>query len=516
MRRHLEADESPMLSGAGLLALVTTGMYNDPMSIYREYLQNAADAVAINGFTARARVEVSIDVTGRRVTIRDHGPGLSCDEALERLLPIGRSSKKLGVDRGFRGIGRLAGLAFARTVSFSTRACKDQPVTRITWHSDRLPQLTSTRSDLDRSILDCVDVETLPALEYPEHFFEVQLGDVARHSAGLLLNRGAVRDYVGEVCPVPLSREFPFADKVDRLFFNREPPLTLEVLLEGDTLPIERPHGQAVQLTHNTEVPFTEFQEISIPSIDDSGEAAIGWIAHSPYAGAIPSSHRVRGIRARVGNIQIGGDTVFDQLFAEERFNRWCVGELHILDPRIVPNARRDYFEPGPHLRNLENQLAPELRRISSLCRQASTARNKAKRALSALADIEGLHALASSGLLTAEDSAGLVSEALQQIEEIQESIDRSSVQRGTLKRLADAESKLSNFSRLSTPPQFGDVSQSEIVIYQRVFGALVNRARSPGAAMDLIEEVLAEASGTRQESSETGPDQGIASNLRP
>ena len=123
--------------------------------------------------------------------------------------PIGRSSKRLGIDRGFRGIGRLAGLAFAKTVSFTTRACDDQVVTRITWHSDRLPDVTSTDSKLEQAILNCVDVQTLPGPDYPDHFFEVEIGDLARHSAGLLLNRDAVRDYIGEVCPVPMSTRFP-------------------------------------------------------------------------------------------------------------------------------------------------------------------------------------------------------------------------------------------------------------------------------------------------------------------
>ena len=60
---------------------------------------------------------------------------------------------------------------------------------------------------------------------------------MARHSSGLLLNRDAVRDYVGEVCPVPMSSEFPFADRVEGLFNDTETPLTLEVLLEGDSDP---------------------------------------------------------------------------------------------------------------------------------------------------------------------------------------------------------------------------------------------------------------------------------------
>ena len=87
--------------------------------MYREYIQNAADAVAGIGVPGKARVDIAIDVTERRIRIRDNGSGLSRDEALERLLPIGRSDKTLGIDRGFRGVGRLAGLAFAKTVSFT-------------------------------------------------------------------------------------------------------------------------------------------------------------------------------------------------------------------------------------------------------------------------------------------------------------------------------------------------------------------------------------------------------------
>ena len=307
-------------------------MYHDPLSMYREYIQNASDAVAASGLPGRARVEIAVDVSERRIRIRDNGPGLSREEALERLLPIGRSGKTLGIDRGFRGVGRLAGLAFAKTVSFTTRTHGDQAVTRITWHSDRLPELTSTESELEEAILDCVDLEILPGSGHPEHFFDVEVGDVARHSAGLLLNRNAVRDYIGEVCPVPMSSIFPFAERVEGLFNGAEAPLKLEVLLEGDPDPVKRPYGESIQLSANKQAEFTEFQVIRIPTVDDTGEAAVGWVAHSSYQGAIPKEQRVRGIRARVGNIQIGGEAVFDHLFTEERFNRWCVGELHILD----------------------------------------------------------------------------------------------------------------------------------------------------------------------------------------
>ena len=510
-----DTQETPVLSGAGLLGLVTAGMYNNPLAMYREYIQNAADAAAGNGLRGRARVDITVDVIGRRIKIRDNGPGLSRAEAFERLLPIGRSDKRLGTDRGFRGVGRLAGLAFAKTVSFTTRACEEESVTRITWYSDRLPELTAAESELEQAILDCIDVENLPGADYPEHFLDVEVGDVARHSAGLLLNREAVRDYIGEVCPVPMSATFPFAEKVEKLFDHTEVPLILEVILEGETAPVERPYGESIPLSTNKKAEFIEFEVVQIPSIDDSCNAAVGWIAHSSYLGAIPREQRVRGIRARVGNIQIGGEAVFDHLFMEERFNRWCVGELHILDSRIVPNGRRDYFQPGPHLRNLENRLSPVLRDISTRCRRESTIRNRARRTLSSLCRIEDLYALATSGYLTGEDSSELIQQALREVTELRKSIGKGNLGNGTLERLDDAEHKLINVSTATGQQRLSELTPAEFVIYQRVFGALATLASSPGSAREVIEMVFTEASRVAHVGSGTDPETGNASQVR-
>ena len=501
----LSSQNTPVLSGAGLLGLVTTGMYDDPLSMYREYIQNAADAIAGSGLPGRAKVDIAIDVTERRIRIRDKGPGLSREEALERLMPIGSSDKTLGIDRGFRGVGRLAGLAFAKTVSFTTRAREDQTVTRITWHIDRLPELTSTQSELEEAILDCIDLATLPGSDYPEHFFEVEVGDVARHSSGLLLNRDAVRDYVGEVCPVPMSSEFPFADRVEGLFNVAETPLTLEVLLEGDSDPVKRPYGESIRLSVDKEAKFTEFQEVRIPSIDGKGVTALGWIAHSSYLGAIPKEQQVRGIRARAGNIQIGGEAVFDHLFSEERFNRWCVGELHILDPRIIPNARRDYFEPGPHLRNLENHLIPALRGIGARCRTASAARNRIRKVLASLSSIEDTYNLAVSGYLSVDDAKALVRQALHQIPLVREGALELNLEEDHVEHLDRLETKLNDFNGEPKNRPFAAMPASQVDIYQKLFQVLTTVFSSPWEAQELMTAILlqtsdGETSGARGE----------------
>lgn len=481
------------LIGGEVLGLITIGMYDNPLAIYREYIQNVADAVSTAGDTRGGKVEIDIDPSRLRVRICDNGPGLSHEAAVRALLPIARSQKRRETDRGFRGIGRLSGLAFAETVTFLTRARSDQPVTRIVWDGPKLRNCILETAQTERAIQECVSVETLPGTEYPAHFFEVKVCDVGRHAAGLILNREAVRTYISEVCPVPIASTFPFASKIDDLFGADNTPLALDIILDGESAPLMRRYSEKIRFSKDRDDCFTEFEKIVIPSVDGNRSAAVGWVAHSSYLGAIPKETGIRGIRARAGNIQIGDETIFDRLFQEERFNRWCVGELHIVDPRIVPNGRRDYFEPGPHIRNLENQIGAVVRGITSRCRTASAMRHKERRFQSTLHQLEETYDLAMSGYLSPEDAKAMVRQALNRIQSLRGKVDTMNSHAGkNLERLDTLESKFGDFRPLCSPPPFGSVTASGVATYWKVFQTLAEVSPSPRAAKEMIEAVLA------------------------
>ena len=253
----------------------------------------------------------------------------------------------------------------------------------------------------------------------PNHFFEVIISGICRRAAGTVLNRDAVRAYIAEACPVPINQNFRFATEVDELLTIGGPSMTLRVTLDEEVTPIVRPYKNGVWLSPVREDKFTELEPIQVPSVDSDSIAAVGWIAHSSYMGAITPDTGVRGIRAREGNIQIGDEGVFTNLFPEERFNRWCVGEVHILDPRIIPNGRRDYFEPSPHTRNLENHLRGIFRSISIRCRKASSVRNSAKQVSAATDDLRIGYELARSGYLPPEESKRITEISLTRIESV-------------------------------------------------------------------------------------------------
>ncbi len=481
------------LVGGSILNLVTTGTFDNPLAIYREYVQNAADALGLYGCQRRGKVEIRLDPSGMCAQIRDNGPGLSEEDAIRALLPVARSQKQRGTDRGFRGIGRLSGLAFAETVIFLTRARRGEPVSRIVWDGPKLRKSILKTKQIERAILDTVLVETFHGEGYPDHFFEVELAGVGRHAAGLVLNREAVRAYVAEVCPVPLSRAFPFAVEVDDLLRESVAPLALDVVLDGEATPVMRHYLDAIYFSDTRSDDFSEFEEIHVPSVDGNGSAAVGWIVHSSYLGAIPKEAGIRGIRARNGNIQIGDDAVFDRLFPEERFNRWCIGEVHILDSRIVPNSRWDYFEPGPHTRNLENHLAATLHGLVARCRRASSMRNSGRRLFSAIRRLEETYDLAASGYLATEDAKAMIEHAWSDVSAIRRNLSVTSDggESGS-HELQELETKLRNFRVKRGRRPFGNMSKSEVEACRKVFRALARATESPRLAKETIEAVLA------------------------
>ena len=484
--------------GGSILSLITTGMYVSPLAIYREYLQNAADAIASSSKQHNGKVEITLNLTGLCVTIRDDGPGLSHEQAVRELVPISRSQKQRLRDRGFRGIGRLSGLAFGHSVTFLTRSNKNSSVTRVIWDADQLRKGIDSKLSVEETISQSVTVEKFDDVGYPANFFEVRIDGISRYAAAFILNRDIVRNYLGEVCPVPFATNFPYAPYVFNLFKEGEAPLTFDVYLDGDEEPVTRLHKETLQVTGSRQDKFTEFEEIRVSALDGGNYAATGWIAHSSYLGALPKKLGVRCLRARMGNIQIGTETVFDSIFSESRFNRWCVGEIHIQDPRIIPNGRRDYFEPNAHLRNLENHLGAVCRKLERRCREASVKRNQQRRAQSSISDLLAAYELVTKGYLNATGNKRLVDKKLAEITEIRKNFITSNGAEENLHKLDYLEEKLMNLNVENGQAALLGVAPSDEMAYRQIFHVITEISPSPQAAMETIEAILRHNSGVK------------------
>ena len=132
--------------GKYTLESLTNGMYSSPLDLYREYIQNAVDSIddaVRSGLVDKknSRIDISVNTETASISIKDNGCGI-CKENAERLLvDIGNSKKSRSLSRGFRGIGRLAGLGYCDSLSFITTAQGEAEKTIITFDAKQLKKL---------------------------------------------------------------------------------------------------------------------------------------------------------------------------------------------------------------------------------------------------------------------------------------------------------------------------------------------------------------------------------------
>lgn len=371
--------------GHDLLQLLSSSMYLEPMTIYREYVQNAMDALD----EARQRglidadvasIVFDVDAASRTSRIRDNGIGIPNDEVVQRLLAIGASRKRRLALRGFRGIGRLAGLGYCQRLTFRTRSHGDESVAEISWDCRELKRVLQDSSELDlaETVRSLVTVQMLSSVSaFPERFFEVELTGILRVGGDKLLNVQAIRDYLSQIAPVPFLTEFSFASKIEEHFSRFSEFQSVAILLNGVAL--NKPYSDSLPLGRDKETTGRELVLFTVPALDD-GIAAIGWLVHHDYLGSFPTDSLVAGLRGRVGNLQIGNAALLDAAFSEPRFNQWSVGEIHVVDRRLIPNGRRDNFEQNAHYANLINHLSPLAKDIAKRCRHQSRSRQGRKR----------------------------------------------------------------------------------------------------------------------------------------
>jgi molecular chaperone HtpG len=376
-------DPEAVRIGKDVIEILTSGMYVSPVTIYREYVQNAVDSIdsarseQIISDRTRGQVSVDIDHATRSARIRDNGAGVSSRSALTNLISVGASPKRGTHARGFRGVGRLSGLAYCRELEFRTKAAGDAKITTIVWDCRALRERladTSFSGDLRKTISEVVSVSYERSEKKDDHFFEVSLRDIARLRNDILLNERMIAHYLSQVAPVPFASEFSFATEIEKYLQRQLSRLPVDLKVNGES--VFRPYRDEIifpgtlHALRTRDIEFVHFADV------DGKSGAIGWIGHHEYVRSIPPTLGIRGIRARFGDIQVGEPNLFDESFKEPRFNGWAVGEIHVLDRRIVPNARRDNFEINHHYSNLLVQLGPLASSISQRCRSASVARN--------------------------------------------------------------------------------------------------------------------------------------------
>lgn len=213
--------EAEVQVGKYTLESLTTGMYSDPMIVYREYIQNSVDSLenaVQQGIIDHSsmRIDIIVSEENSRISIRDNGTGISSSEARATLMNVGNSKKRNANNRGFRGIGRLGGMSYCDTLIFYTSFEGENCKSVISFDCKKLKKLLVPGQYEDLSLSDVLGeittIEVLPEKK-EKHYFVVEMENVSGSTD--LLNIDAAKSYISQVAPLPYkTRQFIYISQL--------------------------------------------------------------------------------------------------------------------------------------------------------------------------------------------------------------------------------------------------------------------------------------------------------------
>src|SRR3990167_1746034 len=196
-------DKPKTIIGKDVIETLTLGMYEDSRVIYREYIQNSADQIdkAIKEeLIKKEECEIHIDINRqqRSISIEDNATGIQQNRVNNILKNIAQGTKERGVDKGFRGIGRLGGLGYCDTLIFETSFKGEAVKSIMTWNAKHLKEIINNRISKEEAteVIDKVASLKTEKENPDEHYFKVILQNV---SNDILLNKKEIETYLSMV-----------------------------------------------------------------------------------------------------------------------------------------------------------------------------------------------------------------------------------------------------------------------------------------------------------------------------
>ena len=371
--------------GKDVIESLTLGMYEDCRFIYREYIQNAADAVdkAIDCALlekGEESIHVRIDKDKRSISVQDNATGISQDKVMAILRNIAHSTKKRGEDKGFRGIGRLGGLGYCLKLIFETSYYGEPIKSIMTWDANLLKSIINDRENREEAteVLSKVTKIKTEVEDCNTHYFNVIMENV---SSDELLDVESVSDYLSMVAPVDISSNFIFRHKIND--FKKDNGLTVDtynIFVNNDQ--IYKPYTGAIYEDNNGgKKKVDDIIDVKfLMAKDDNGSIIYwGWYSISTLKGQMKPKNLARGIRLRKENIQIGDEEICKKFFTkteDQRFSFYYFGEIHALGKGLIPNSRRDYFSESKECIEFEQKIRQDFLKLKELCYDAQKLRS--------------------------------------------------------------------------------------------------------------------------------------------
>ena len=343
-----------------VLEALSRGLYPDKRHVLREFVQNAYDSIfELRKQDAKAQIQpINVKIQPPSIFIADHGSGMRRSE-VQQYRYLGYSQKQRGKHAGFRGIGKYAGIGIAEKIIVDTSPVGIPKQYRIIFHADRMMAESEQgkNAPLEEILRQHTEFSEADA-PAEDHYTFVELHKLS-DEAGALLDANDIHAYLSRTAPVPFHPDFKYGKQIaDKLKDNVNDFLAVDLILNSD---------------HVYKPFFTNCQEPEFDPVlfNDKEEAvlAYSWSCQNSNKGQLEPKD-LAGLVFRARNIAVGDGHLSRKMLWKATPERasYFFGEIHVLDPNVVPSSDRTDFEDN-HART---QLVERCIRIrSNLSRKA-------------------------------------------------------------------------------------------------------------------------------------------------
>lgn len=381
--------KNDIIIGRNLLETITSALYENPIILFREYVQNSLDAynyAVKNEGKSQLKdfhVDIVIDQENRKITITDNGYGICNEQEFEREMLSFGNSKKVDSSQfiGFRGIGRVSALPFCRELIFENKSEESKNVNYCIWQGEKYRTLlnneTTDDATFEQMVRKIVEIKNATYRGDRGHYFKVEIIDYS-YEIEEMLEHTDFTESLTQLLPIKYSDDFMASQKIEaryKAFMNEDlNDFMCAVKLNGTEL---RKSYTDERHILESDIIFWEIREKSAGNKKPGDKIGLMWFTFNKK---IESAKGVKndkdyGILVRSKNVLMGNNDTFASLCASSKEHvatyreltttlRGVYGELLINSQNLKDNARREWFKTDEYSVYLKYVIVDFMKRL--------------------------------------------------------------------------------------------------------------------------------------------------------
>jgi hypothetical protein len=338
--------------GARLLESITRGLYDGNLNCIREYVQNSIDSKA-------KKIDVILENGNENLAIRDNANGMDKD-GIKSALRLGWSDKTED-DIGWRGIGIWSGVSVCKKLVIITKSQNsgkyiieidcDKLRKEIEKNRDVFEVLTAITSEIEEEELGKSDVY--------QHFTEIRLEKILPQLR-TVFNQDDIKKFLEDTVPAPFDEEFSQGKEIEKWLNKKGVKMPQsEIFFQNERI---------FRAPRKSIATFSNF--ITKEFIVKDHLIAVAWFVTTKNNKVI--SDDTGGIVFKKKGFTIG-DTNLVIKQHNKSYNKWQIGEIHIVSKEIRENSPRNNFESSDNLEEFLHNVGDFVGYLSSQNRYQSS-----------------------------------------------------------------------------------------------------------------------------------------------